>query len=351
VTPLGHRAASTFDASDGTARGRIDEWQVGARVLAERPWFGAGPEGYRIVFPDAVDRDYERRYGRAVVPDRAHNGLLDVGVAGGVPALLAAAVVLGFVAVAAGRAIRGGPVWLAGVGAGVLAYVVQQQFLFPLAEVDPVFWIFAGLLVARTAAPYAQRRVRIARAFVVPLLCALTIVLVYGGREIAADHALHDATRAQASGDHAAAVVDVDRATRLRPDSIRNWYVAAQVTDAGGTIRDVDGAIARIDAALVRSPRDPVLRTEHADLVLDRARRSQSADDLDTAIADLRALVRDDPNHAGHHLQLGVAYALAGRDDDAAEQFRIAADLAPHSAAPAENLEHLRGLESSGSDR
>ena len=32
----------------------------------------------------------------------------------------------------------------------MLAYVVQQQFLFPLAELDPIFWILVGMLVVRT---------------------------------------------------------------------------------------------------------------------------------------------------------------------------------------------------------
>ena len=40
----------------------------------------------------------------------------------------------------------------------VLAYVVQQQFLFPLAELDPIFWVLVGMLVART--PGAGRVMR-----------------------------------------------------------------------------------------------------------------------------------------------------------------------------------------------
>ena len=38
------------------------------------------------------------------------------------------------------RAIRS-PIAL---GAAVIAYVVQQQFLFPLAELDPIFWVLVG---------------------------------------------------------------------------------------------------------------------------------------------------------------------------------------------------------------
>jgi O-antigen ligase len=340
---LGGRVASTFDASDGGMRSRVDEWQVATRVLGDRPLAGVGPEGYRIAFGTEVDRDYERRYGRSVLPDRAHNGLLDVGVAGGIPALALAALLLGFVVVAAVRAVRAGPVWLAGFGAGVLAYAAQQQFLFPLAEVDPVFWACAGLLIARTSAPYAQWRVRVARALVVPVVAAVLLLMFFGAREIAADHDLEAARRAADRGDARAALAAADQATRLRPDSIRAWYVAAEVARAGGTIRDVDAALDRIEAGLDRSPRDPALATARADLLLDRAGRSGLLVDIERAIADLEGLSRRDPNHAGHHLQLGVAYALAGRDADAAEEFEVAADLAPGSDAPRQNLERLNG--------
>jgi O-Antigen ligase len=342
TTPLGSRALSTFDADSGTARGRVAEWQVATRAIVERPWLGAGPEGYRVVFPEVVDRDYARRYGREVATDRAHDSLLDTGIAGGIPALLALAVVLGCVVVASWRAIRGGPVLVAAVGAGVLAYAVQQLFLFPLSEVDPLFWLLAGVVVARTAAPFAQRRVRMRRAIAVPIACALVVVAGYGSREIASDHWLRTATRAAERGDDTRALAAADRATQLRPDSIRAWYVAARVAATGATIRDVDTGLDRIDAALARSRRDPILRAERADLLLDRAQRSGDRADLARAIEALTALTRDDPQDGRHHLQLGVAYALQGRDRDAEQEFRIAQDLAPESAAPAQNLARLR---------
>ena len=37
---------------------------------------------------------------------------------------------------------------LAALGAGVLAYMVQQQVFFPHPAVDAVFWLFAGILAA-----------------------------------------------------------------------------------------------------------------------------------------------------------------------------------------------------------
>ena len=51
--------------------------------MAAHPITGAAPEGYRVVFPTEVDDDYERAYGRVVVPDRAQDMPLDVAAADG----------------------------------------------------------------------------------------------------------------------------------------------------------------------------------------------------------------------------------------------------------------------------
>ena len=77
------------------ASSRLDEWSMAGRAIAERPLLGAGPEGYRTVVAEVVTPEYERTYGRDVVPDRAHDGVLDVAVTGGVPAAIAYLVLVG----------------------------------------------------------------------------------------------------------------------------------------------------------------------------------------------------------------------------------------------------------------
>ena len=67
---------------------------------------GVGPEGYRVVFPQVVDAAYVRSYGVAVYPDRAHNGLLDVTLDGGVVAGLLYAALLACCATRGARCAR-----------------------------------------------------------------------------------------------------------------------------------------------------------------------------------------------------------------------------------------------------
>lgn len=326
ATPAGGRALSIVQPGAGAA-GRVDEWRVAATALAERPVLGAGPEGYRVVFTSAVDAGYARTHGREVLPDRAHNGALDAGVSGGLPALAAYLALVALVLAGAWPSRRAASPWLAGTGAGVIAYAVQQQFLFPLSEIDPVFWVLAGLVVGRSAT-LSRRSVRVPAAAAALWLLAAG-ALVAGALEVAADRDLRRATVADGPFDHAVAVALADRATSLRPDSTRAWFVAARIAARGDAITDVDAALDRAEAGLARSPVDPALRAEHAALLLQRAQRSGLPGDVARATGALQDLVADDPHHPGHRLRLAAALALAGDEDAASGQRRAAEDLAP----------------------
>ncbi len=229
ATPLGGRAASAFDLSHGTSASRFDEWRIATHAIADHPVLGLGPEGYRVVFPQEVDAAYVRKYGVAVYPDRAHNGVLDVTLAGGLGSGLLLVALLAFALRHAWRALgRRDPLDVA-LGGAVIAYVVQQQFLFPLAELDPILWVLVGMLVARTPGRARPLIVR-ARWLTVPIAVATVVALTYGGREVLADR---DLKRAANTTDVRAALHDADDATRLRPDSIRAWYVAARIAQRG----------------------------------------------------------------------------------------------------------------------
>ncbi|MDQ1481902.1 MAG: hypothetical protein QOI44_2763 [Actinomycetota bacterium] len=292
ATPLGGRATSTFDLSHGTSASRLDEWRVATRTIADHPVLGVGPEGYRVVFPEEVDAAYMHKYGAAVYPDRAHNGVLDVTLAGGVGAGL---IYLALLVAALGYAWRAlsrrDPLDIA-LGAAVIAYIVQQQFLFPLAELDPILWLLVGLMVART--PGSARLVTLrARWLVAPVAVAAVLAVVCGGREVVADRALK---RAADASDTRAALREADDATRLRPDSIRTWYVAARIAQRGDALTDVDAALDRVERGLDRSARDPALRDLYGELLVERAARSGLAGDIETARRELDRLVAGAPH-------------------------------------------------------
>ncbi len=339
VTPLAGRITSALDFESGGARGRIDEWEVGIAVLAGHPVTGLGFEGYRIGFAEGVDAEYERRYGRTFTPDRAHSGALDVGVTTGIPGMVVYLLGAGALVVAATRGVRRGVPWLAGVAAGVAAYVAQQQFLFPTVEGDAAFWVFAGVLVAATTRSAVTHRVP--RGTWLVGLVLVGAVGVAGALDLVADHAVANALDLEREGRRIEANQRASDAVALRPDSIRYGFIAASIAGRDGTTLGSARAVQLIDDAIVVSPRDPILLAARAGYRLDLAVVERERSILDLAIGEWEALVARDPNHAQFQLELGIAYAVAGRGDDAADVWLFAADLAPSSGAPWANLASL----------
>ena len=155
-------------------------------MIARHP-LGVGPEGYRIVFHEGVDGSYERNYGRQVLPDRAHNVLLDVALSGGLPGAALYVVLIVMVARSLLRAVRRGPAWTAGVAAGIAAYWIQEQLLFPVATLEPAVWLLSGLVVVQAAETDELRTVP-GRRLAAGLSGALAAVaLVAGARDVLAD--------------------------------------------------------------------------------------------------------------------------------------------------------------------
>jgi tetratricopeptide (TPR) repeat protein len=229
-------------------------------------------------------------------------------------------------------AVRRGPPWVVGLGAGVLAYAVQQLFLFPLAELDPAVWLLAGLLAAR--APLAEPGTgasRQARPAVAVGAAVAAIALVAGWRDVVADRAAKRSLAALGRGQLATAGRAAQRATDQRPDVIRYRLVAAGADRAQATPAGFEAALKDLDRALDVSPRDPVVRGERGRVLIDAGRFAE-------ARAWMEDLVADDPLNAEWQLRLGVAAARVGKLPEAERAWTAAEDLDPRSPAPAINL-------------
>jgi O-antigen ligase len=336
VGPVGTRVAAAVDPGEAGGRSRLDEWALAAAVVADHPLTGVGPEGYRIAAPAHVDDTYARRHGRDEVVDRAHSGPLDVAAAAGIPAAVVYVALLATVVAACVRAVRRPPDSLvAGMAAGVVAWVVQQAVSFPLAEVDPAAWLLAGM-VAATGAVAAPGPAPVGRARAGRIVAGLAAgVLAVGGVvSVVADRDLQRATR---TGDGAAA----DRATALRPDDVDAWYVAAQVAASGPSLLALDAGLDRVEEGLDRLPRDPALGGLHEALLTERALRSGLPEDLAAAEAAARDGIARDPAGPAHHRRLGVVLAARGDDRAAAAALRRVLDLDPGDAAARTALDGL----------
>jgi hypothetical protein len=334
---LGGQLGSIVERSHG-AGSRIDEWRVAGRVIADHPVLGTGPEGYRLAVPGNVDAAYERTYGRAVVPDRAHSGVLDVTATGGIAAGLLYATMLAIVAWLVWRTLRTHGGLRAGIAAGVGAYLLQQQLLFPLAELDPIAWLLAGALVAWAQAPRpTSRRVPSWQGGLgVGVAVVAASALVAGVLDVAADRLDKRALVAISDGRADDAADLADSAVGLRPDVVRYRLVVARAEQATGTLSGVDRSLGAIDRALDISPLDPLVRQERGLALNRRAAITGTEDDTAAALTYWRELVAIDPVNARWQLELGRAAAAANDIPTARAAWTRAADLAPDDpTAPA----------------
>jgi O-antigen ligase len=313
------------------ASSRLDEWNLGLRIVAHHPWLGVGPEGYRTALADGVNASYERTYGRTVLPDRAHNAIIDVAATGGVPAAILYLVLAALVVTAGWRAFRRGSTLEVGLAAAAVCYLIQQIFLFPVATIDPVFWLVAGILVS-VPAPAVDRA---PRRWVAPIaVAALVVFFVAGVLSIAADRAARDAVE---SGSATAA----QRAITLRPDVARYRLLAAEL--APRTITGYDAAIANIERAHQITPHDPIVERSLADALTKRAIATGAAADRGASLDAWQRLADDDPNCYQCHLGLGYAAALSGDVPAATAAFQAAAGL--ETVGTTEAADALSGLE------
>lgn len=346
VTPVGSRLSSSF-GSDGVISGRVDEWAVGVRALAARPLVGYGPEGYRTVFGRYVDESYVMQWGRDVITDRAHSGPLDVGLSFGVLGMLLYVVILALVgrkAVAVAKQQDA----MAMISLGVLAFGIQGLFLFPLASIDPLFWLAAGVVsgtaiskstVARNASGSNERKVGQARPFYVSgaLYGVTLIVALLGGLELVANvfaTAANDRPNTEIVSDGNANAERMHDAINLRPDSVRYRFIASRLDRGNGHI---DAALNHIDEALVISPEDPALLNERAELLLALAITgpddSQRDERFNNATEAIQFALERDPLQPSLWEKRGVALAAQGELSFALEAFDEGLRLDPDSTS------------------
>ncbi len=316
------------------ASSRIDEWANAVRVVGEHPLVGGGPESYRITAAHTTDAEYERTYGRAVMPDRAHNGPLDVAAIAGIPAMLVYVALLIAVGAAGLRVIRRARPLIAGLGAAVVAYAIQQLALFPVAEVDLVFWLLAGVVVVSAGAEVVEWRSRTKLVATAVTAVACLAVFMLGVAAVSSDRLARDAAEAMGSPARSgAALADARRAIELRPDSLRVRVLAADLAAADGTLHGLDEALSELDAAREWSPHDPFLAAHEARLLLRRAEVTGRDADVGRALAAWQAVVGDAPNCYECQLGLGAAAALAGDEAAARQAWTAAAALSDDDVA------------------
>src|SRR5205807_5233797 len=225
-----------------------------------------------------------------------------------------------------------------GIAGGCAAYVAQLQFSFPLADLDAVFWLFAGMLLA-SAAP---RTTAIPRPWaLVPLVAAL-VLAAWGATDMVADRMLRRSLRAEAAGRIADARRLADRAAHLSPGRVQYLQAAARlhgrVGETASRVEDFERGLELAEDARRIMPKDLELALDRADLYLSWGEVAGDRQLIARAAARYSSVLRRDPASSRAHLRLGVAYVQSDRAADAEREWRTAASLAPRSSGPFVNL-------------
>ena len=80
---------TTATETNGTAAGRVVLWGTGLRAVVHDPIFGVGFDQQESALAENLPSDFERRFDDSVIPDRAHNWILDLWLGGGLVTVIA----------------------------------------------------------------------------------------------------------------------------------------------------------------------------------------------------------------------------------------------------------------------
>ena len=158
--------------SADTVNGRWLLWDECLKLIAEHPWTGVGPNGFVDAITGFHTLEWAVRVGGTFPPDSPHSWLLQAAAVGGLPLLLAAAVLAFLILRSAGDSMR---ITAPGVDrdnlTGALAAVALRNGLmlltaFTSPATTPVAAFICGGLVAtsRAAVPQVRRSAKAAPA-------------------------------------------------------------------------------------------------------------------------------------------------------------------------------------------
>lgn len=332
----GLRMISDGDHGPRAARGRVPQWQVASKLIAEGPLLGGGPDAFAAAAPAPIDAEFEGGVGRERLPDGAQNVFLDVVTSTGVVGLVAFLVLLATLFGATWRRAGRSPL-TAGLFAACVGHLVQMQFGFPFVEVDVVLWLMAGILVAGCG------KATLKRVPAAPAVGAMLAVLAVVGsgwalREVVADRHLRAGLEAEAAGDHERAGEKLDKAAATAPE--RTQYIEAAAGYHGRRAEDTGDpnelavALSQTKKAGRQAGDDPRLLLAEGDLLLAKGRSTSGPLEARAAERALRAALEKDRNSSRGWLKLGVALAQQGRNQEAQDAWLQAASLSPRSPAP-----------------
>ncbi len=214
-------------AQSGSLAARFTIWRATLRLIAERPFFGHGPDSLSLIFPRIYPPELVYYQGRDFFVDRAHNLLLDW------------AVTIGLIGVLAHLLFWSGVLWLVWRTSRQTAAPQHRLLLiatlcalagnltntltsFDVTTTSVAVWLLMGMGVALSqpavsAAPVASpSRLRWGLAGLV-LAVGVSAMWWGNGRPFLADRAAYRANQQANAGNLGAAILEAQKAVHFAP--------------------------------------------------------------------------------------------------------------------------------------
>jgi tetratricopeptide (TPR) repeat protein len=356
--PLKERVRDMFDFKGWTVQHRVVLWRAGGVILRDDPVLGAGPDHFRSGFPLA-QATFRAAYAKRSFhfppkEQKAHSDYVQWAAELGLVGLGAWLWLLAVLARLGWRAVESadsGPerAFAGGLLGGCIALAVDAWFNFPfrIVAASAVFWMFAGLLVARSrdgvpragdawfASAGAGRR-RATAAVTVAVAAVWIVWLVWPA--IRADRAQAEGEQLEASGFHERAVDEFEQSLSARPfDALVEYELGFALWNSSTfdwTGHTWDRALFHLERARRMGLNDELLFAREA-IIFERK------DKIAAAIREGEMAVRIYPDQMDHVANLAYWYALKG------ERLPEALELANRAvgAVPQHPLYHwTRGL-------
>lgn len=143
-------ATNQTTGREGSSRFYI--WMRSLPLVKEYFWVGSGPDSFEFVFPDNQEKG--KFLGKTIV-DKAHNEYLQIAITLGTPALITYLLFLFFILRRAFQAVKKTQghekIFLYGLIATIIGYLVQAFFNISTVPVAPIFWAILGMTLAQSS--------------------------------------------------------------------------------------------------------------------------------------------------------------------------------------------------------
>ncbi len=341
------RLTGSDPIAESTIGGRLWLWHDTVALVQEHPFLGVGPSGFVDGIGATHGRDWAITVGAANPPDSPHNVLLQVLASGG----LILAIVVAAIGVAVIVAVRRSwpahkPILIAPVAA-IIAYSVSLLTHFTSSATAPlaallVGWVVAVPMVAGGEAadrgngagqsPASARDRRRALRRWTPVACMSVCALVLALAAMS-ELLVARAVAATGAGNLNSASTAWDQAHWLRPWDRDLWLREGHATRVAVEQGLLEPA-ACLNATSVASSDFPKSSEANAD----RAACLELNHDFPAAEQAITAGLASDPMNADLVILAGVIAAQSGDLVRAESLFLEAAELAPTSPQPWQNL-------------